>query len=88
MNGGVTQKIIEYSGTPGAGNVVLDWFSYGQRNAGAPVNGTTVGGASSVTCTGAGIKGTIDEIIWPSIIEVFDGTDLSTFTSRVIAFGW
>ena len=86
VNTGVTQRLIDYAGTPEAGEAVIDWFTPGARGAGAPASGTVVGTKSDVTGTAAGIWGTIDEIP-PAVMEVLEGTDLSGITVRILIIG-
>lgn len=86
INGGTTQVLIDYAGTPAAGEAVIDWFTPGIRGAGAPATGTVVGTKSDVTGTAAGVWGVIDEIP-PAVMEVPDGTDLSGITTRIMILG-
>lgn len=86
VNTGATQRLIDYAGTPEAGEAVIDWFTPGARGAGAPASGTVVGTKSDVTGTAAGIWGTIDEIP-PAVMEVLEGTDLSGITVRILIIG-
>lgn len=76
VNGGVTQRLLPYLGTPAAGNGVLDWFTPGIRGAAAPLAGTVFGCKSDVTVTGAGIWGALSEIP-QGTLEVPNGEDLS-----------
>lgn len=78
-NGGQTQRLIPFAGTPAAGTGVIDWHNPGTRGAGAPAAGTVIGLKSNLTATGAGIWGTINEIATIPI-EVADA-DLSALTS-------
>lgn len=88
INGGTTQRLIDYAGTPAAGEAVIDWFTPGARGAGAPATGTVIGTKSDVTATGAGVWGTINEVQGLQPLEVRDGSDLSALTSvRMILFG-
>jgi len=76
INGGTTQRLLPYMGTPAAGEAVIDWFTPGIRGAGAPATGTVIGTKSDVTATGAGIWGVLSEIAGRPL-EVPDGEDLS-----------
>lgn len=76
VNGGTTQTLLPYHGTPTAGTGVLDWFTPGIRGAAAPAAGTVFGSKSDVTATGAGVWGTINEIVTQPL-EVPNGEDLS-----------
>lgn len=88
INTGTTQRLIDYAGTPAAGEAVIDWFTPGARGAGAPATGTVIGTKSDVTATGAGVWGTINEVQGLQPLEVRDGSDLSALTSvRMILFG-
>ena len=80
VNGGTTLRLIDYAGTPGTGEAVLDWFGIGQRGGGAPATGTQIGTKDDVTVTGAGAWGRVDEIVTVPL-EVCDGADLSSLTS-------
>lgn len=87
INGGTTQVLIDFAGTPAAGEAVIDWFNPGTRGAGAPATGTVIGSKSNVTATGAGIWGTINEI-QAMPLEVKNGEDLSALTAvRIILIG-
>lgn len=86
-NGQTTQVLIDYAGTPAAGEAVIDWFNPGTRGAGAPATGTVVGLKSNITATAAGIWGVINEIQTVPL-EVKDGENLSALTSvRAILIG-
>lgn len=86
VNTGTTQVLIDYAGTPAAGEAVIDWFTPGVRGAGAPAAGGVIGTKSDVTGTGAYIWGTIDEIVCHPI-EVPDGMDLDHITVRAMFIG-
>lgn len=87
VNGGTTQVLIDYAGTPAAGEGVIDWFTPGIRGGAAPAAGTVFGAKSNVTATGAGIWGVINEI-QTMPLEVKDGENLSALTSvRAILIG-
>ena len=87
VNGGTTQVLINYAGTPAAGEAVIDWFTPGIRGAAAPAAGTVIGTKSDVTATAAGIWGTINEIKKVPL-EVRDAENLSALTSvRIILIG-
>lgn len=82
FNTGVTQRFIEYMGTPAAGEAVIDWYTPGARGAGAPATGTVVGVKSNLGAgvTGAGVWGTMSEVR-TQLLEVPDGTDLSALNN-------
>lgn len=80
VNGGTTQRLLPYLGTPAAGEAVIDWFTPGARGAAAPATGTVIGSKSDVTMTGAGIWGRLDEIAGRPL-EVSAGEDLSILGS-------
>lgn len=87
INGGTTQTILPYQGTPAAGNGVIDWFTPGVRGAGAPATGTVFGCKSNVTATAAGIWGSLSEIA-AAPLEVQDGEDLTALgTLDIILIG-
>lgn len=87
INGGTTQRLIDYAGTPAAGEAVIDWFTPGARGAGAPATGTVIGTKSNVTATGAGVWGTINEIQNLQPLEIKDGVDLSGISTRLMLIG-
>ena len=87
INGGATQRLIDYAGTPAAGEAVIDWFTPGARGAGAPATGTVIGTKSNVTATGAGVWGTINEIQNLQPLEIKDGVDLSGISTRLMLIG-
>ncbi|MCE5211847.1 MAG: hypothetical protein LLG40_09870 [Deltaproteobacteria bacterium] len=87
INGGATQRLIDYAGTPAAGEAVIDWFTPGARGAGAPATGTVIGTKSDVTATGAGVWGTINEIQNLQPLEIKDGVDLSGISTRLMLIG-
>jgi len=76
VNGQATERIINYAGTPAAGECVIDWYNPGTRGAAAPASGTVVGLKDNQAGTGAGVWGTINEIVTQPL-EVPDGEDLS-----------
>jgi hypothetical protein len=88
VNTGVTQVLIDFAGTPAAGEGVVDWFNPGIRGAGAPAAGTVIGVKSNVTLTGAYVWGTKDEVPDQIDLEVPDGSTLSAIDSvRMIIIG-
>jgi hypothetical protein len=88
VNGGVTQTLIDFAGTPEAGEGVVDWFNPGARGAGAPAAGTVIGVKSNVTLTGAYVWGTKDEVPDQVDLEVMNGSDLSGIASaRILIIG-
>jgi hypothetical protein len=88
VNGGTTQVLINYAGTPAAGEAVIDWYNPGTRGAGAPAAGTVIGLKSDLTGTGAGIWGVVSDIQNLQPLEVADGIDLSGLSSvRMILIG-
>lgn len=87
VNTGTTQVLIDYAGTPAAGEGVVDYFAPGARGAGAPAAGTVIGVKSNVTLTGAGVWGTVNEI-QTQPLEVTEGADLSGLSSvKMILIG-
>lgn len=87
INTGTTQVLIEYAGTPAAGEGVIDYFTPGIRGAAAPAAGTVIGVKSNVTATGAGVWGVVSEIQTVPL-EVKNGENLSALSSvRIILIG-
>jgi hypothetical protein len=86
VNTGTTQKLIDFTATPEAGEGILDWFNRGTRGGGAIATGTPLGTLSNVTCTGAYVWGSINEIPVHDL-EVPDGTDLDITSLTVMVIG-
>lgn len=88
VNTGTTQVLIEYSGTPAAGEAVIDYFTAGARGAGAPATGFVIGCKSNVTMTGAGIWGDPRGIPGLIPLQVKNGENLSSISSiRMLLIG-
>jgi hypothetical protein len=80
VNGGATQRLINYAGTPATGEAVIDWFTPGARGAGAPATGMVVGLKDNLTGTSAGVWGVFNEI--PTVpLECPEGESLSALTN-------
>jgi hypothetical protein len=86
VNTGVTQRLIDFTSTPEAGEAVVDWFNPGIRGAGAIAAGTPIGCLSNVTMTGAYVWGDVKEIPAHDL-EVPDGTDLDISSLAVLVIG-
>lgn len=87
VNGQATERIIDYAGTPEAGECVVDWFNPGTRGAAAPASGTVVGLKDDQTGTASGVWGVISEIQTVPL-EVRDGENLSALSAvRAVFIG-
>lgn len=87
VNAGVTQRLIDLTATPEAGEVIIDWFNRGIRGGGAPAAGTPIAGKSDVTGTGAYVWGVIDEIPNLQDLEVADGVDIDIASLAILVIG-
>lgn len=87
-NGGATQALIDFAGTPAAGEVVIDWFNPGTRDLTlAPSAGTKIQGVSDLTLTGAGVWGRIEEVADRQPLELLNGTTLTLTSLKVMLIG-
>jgi hypothetical protein len=88
-NGGATQALIDFAGTPAAGEEVIDWFNPGTRQLTlAPSSGTKISGVSDLALTGAGVWGTINEVNDRQPLELLNGTAVSMTNVRVLVIGY
>ena len=88
-NGVATQALIDFAGTPAAGEAVIDWFNPGSRELTlAPSSGTKVTTVTDITGTGAGVWGRLDEVVDRQPLELRNGTSLALTNVRVLVIGY